>query len=128
MSEAGRSQAMYKKGRIIVYIIAALNVVSGIYSAVFTGTSIMTLFIQIVASVALYAGVRWARLLFIIASTIILALALLLFFLQQRLSVSQWAYVAYLIASIVLLASNKNVTEFFKPKKHQNKRGNHAKK
>jgi len=117
MSRTEQSQKLYRKGLAIVYTIAVLNVVWGVYS-LFTGTSALTLIVQIVVSIGLFIGAKWARVLFLIGSALLLTIYLFLLpqfgVITELERIVMVTHVIYLIAGFVLLAFDSRVAEFFK--------------
>ena len=120
MNTNNQSAKLYEKGKRIVYIIAAINVAFGIISVI-TGTSVLTLVVQIVVSIALCTGAGWARMIFLISSALLLMLSLFMLpafdYLIAFEAIVSVAYMVCLLVNVILLNSNKSVDEFFKIQK-----------
>ncbi len=113
---------LYLQGKIIVYVIAIINVIGAVVSA-FTSFNFITLIVQIALSIALWAGVSWVRYYFAIGAGIGAFLTLYLlahidFSVQPGLVVYLILTLIYSIVSCVILFVSKSVSEFLYAQKN----------
>lgn len=114
---------MYRNGKIIVFIIATMNILASIMAFIFTYS--LTVIIQVPLSMALYGGVAWVRYLFAVGATIgaIQALSILLGGYMGSdtpglLILFFVFYLVYEVASAIMLLTNKSVSEFLYAQKN----------
>ncbi len=112
-----KQDRLYKRGRIIVTSIVILNIILTIISSYFN-FNIFSLIVQVVMSVALYLGSKWARYLFIFGSAISV---LTLLYAMTIISTVEIPVILitllicdliYSIFCCVLLFASKGVSEF----------------
>ncbi|BBH20065.1 hypothetical protein Back11_14100 [Paenibacillus baekrokdamisoli] len=118
-----KQKRQYRLGQIIVSSISIINVISALISA-FVNFSFFSLLIQVIVSIALFAGVTWIRYLFVVGAVLSIILNLMLLtseyvsMMTQGLmivTVFQMIYAA--LASFLLLKSN-SVSEFLYSQKN----------
>ena len=112
-----RQERLYLQGKIIVYVLAILNIIGAIVSA-FINLNLITLIIQITLSIALLRGVSWVRYFFAIGSGLSVLLILYLlcahidFSVQSGIVIYLVLTLIYSVASCVVLFTSKSVSEF----------------
>ena len=125
IKEYEKSQkSLYIRGKIIITVIAVINVVSAVISAVLN-FNVITLVIQIALSIALFCGVTWIRYLFAVGSALSCLMSLFLLLggtmdiAASEPPIAGYLYIAYIIfwlcyslISTILLFKSKAVTEF----------------
>lgn len=119
--EASQSKR-YFVGKVIVMVIASLNILLSIMSSV-VNFNIFLLLIQIALSVALFLGVSWVRYLFAIGSALsaISGLYLLMVVISGQpvwITVFLIFAVLFNIVSCILLFANNGVSEFLYAQKN----------
>ncbi|MCX7708682.1 MAG: hypothetical protein N2484_02415 [Clostridia bacterium] len=119
-----RQARQFKFGKAIVFTIAAVNILSALVSA-FYNFNLISMIIQIVLSVALFAGISWVRYLFAggaALSTMIIIYALTSVGFDSGLSVAEivivLACLVYSVASCIVLFASKSVSEFLYSQKN----------
>lgn len=120
-----KEKGLYLQGKIIVYVIAIINIIGAVVSA-FTSFNLITLIVQVALSIALLCGVSWVRYFFAIGSGVsgFLALYLLLrhidFSIQSGIGIVIYLVftLIYSIASCVVLFMSKSVSEFLYAQKN----------
>ena len=112
----------YKTGKVIVFMIAAINIIMAFISA-FTSFNLLSLIVQVALSIALFMGVSWVRYLFAIAAAmnvifILFALINTAVGLPVYLIIISLLIIAYSVASSLLLLINKSISEFLYSQKN----------
>lgn len=124
---AQKQKRLYTHGKIIVTVIAMVNIV-GTIAASFLSFNLFQLIIQIVLSIALLMGVSWVRYLFAVGAALscFLSFYLLLATDYSLMSASGKALLisyliftlCYSIISCILLFTSKSVSEFLYAQKN----------
>ncbi len=119
-----RSKRQYTMGKIIVFTIAGLNVVSTIVSS-FVEFNLFSLIIQIALSIALVAGVTWIRYLFAIGAALSVIIHFYMLtggydssYMTSGLVILIVIQMAYSVASCLLLLRNNAVKDFLYAQKN----------
>lgn len=113
----------YKTGKVIVFMIAAINIIMAFISA-FTSFNLLSLIVQVALSIALFMGVSWVRYLFAISSALSVLIILFSFVnisserVPVNVAVVSLIIVAYSVTSTLLLLINKSVSEFLYSQKN----------
>lgn len=112
-----KQNRLYIQGKIIVFVIAILNIVSAAAS-VFIDLNLITLIVQIALSIALLCGVSWVRYFFAIGAGLSAFLSLYLlcvymdFSVHLGIAIYLMITMIYSIVSCVVLFVSKSVSEF----------------
>ena len=112
-----KQNRLYIQGKIIVFVIAILNIVSAAAS-VFIDLNLITLIVQIALSIALLCGVSWVRYFFAIGAGLSAFLSLYLlcvymdFSVHLGIAIYLMITMIYSIVSCVVLLVSKSVSEF----------------
>lgn len=118
-----KQNRLYIQGKIIVFVIAILNIVSAAAS-VFIDLNLITLIVQIALSIALLCGVSWVRYFFAIGAGLSAFLSLYLlcvymdFSVHLGIAIYLMITMIYSIASCVVLFVSKSVSEFLYAQKN----------
>lgn len=118
-----KQKRLYLQGKIIVYVIAIINIIGAVVSA-FTSFNFISLIVQIALSIALLCGVSWVRYFFAIGAGLSGLLTLYLLFGHIDFSVQSGIVIylvltlIYSIASCVVLFVSKSVSEFLYAQKN----------
>ncbi|MHA7965746.1 MerR family transcriptional regulator [Paenibacillus sp. CAU 1782] len=112
----------YTRGRAIVFAIAGINVLLTFF-AFFYNLNIINLIIQVVFSICLALGIRWVRYLFIAGAgiSVLRFVAPLFWAFSEGLLLIAFLivlYIAYAIASCLLLIRSEAVSEFLYTQKN----------
>ena len=109
-------QRRYQTGKVIVWVIAMINIVGSIVNFVLMLTGFFNLLVQIAFSIALICGVAWVRYLFAIGAAIgaVVVLITIGYVMQGHMGLAIFllAYGAYSVICSILLFANKSVSEF----------------
>ena len=112
-----KQNRLYIQGKIIVFVIAILNIVSAAAS-VCIDLNLITLIVQIALSIALLCGVSWVRYFFAIGAGLSAFLSLYLlcvymdFSVHLGIAIYLMITMIYSIVSCVVLFVSKSVSEF----------------
>ncbi len=121
---------LYVQGKIIVFVIATLNVIGAIGSA-FVDFNIISLIIQIALSISLFCGVSWVRYFFAVGACLSCFYTLYLLLVGIDFSTAnsnsgKYLLIAYLIfmliysiTSTIVLFKSKSVSEFLYAQKNE---------
>jgi len=114
---------MIKTGGTIVMVVAGVNILFAIILLA-TNPNILSFIVTLAISIALIYGVNWVRWLFIIGGGIGIFTSLITFANLAGLGAPGWLWgilwltFAISVASVLIIAMNKNVIEFFHNAKH----------
>jgi len=118
---------LYRTGKIIVFVIATVNVVGTVVSS-FINFNFFTLVVQIALSIALYMGVSWVRYFFAVSGAITAALNLYMLNIimgesgaaaeHPAVAAFLGVYTVYAIASCIILFKSRGVSEFLYAQKN----------
>jgi len=112
---------IYFKGKIIILVIAILNIVCSIVTCAlnFNFWTLVALIIQIVLSSALYSGINWVRYLFAAGATIAVFYVFYILGFVYNFNVVRipnmalyLLFMAYCIICSIVLFTNKSVSEY----------------
>ena len=116
-----KQERQMRIGRIIVFIIALVNIISSIFSA-FVEFNFISLIVQIALSIALFSGVTWVRYFFAVGTALSAVFGLYALFTTAELPIFSVVYVLaitlFSIISSILLFANKCVDEFLYSQKN----------
>ena len=124
MKEFESKQAkMLRTGKVIVIVIASVNIIMTILSSIVGNFNLFSFIIQIVFSIALLSGVAWVRYLFAAGAAIgtVMLLYILMsgeHYLTPALVIILLVAAAYSIICSVLLFTSKSVSEYMYAVKH----------